>query len=78
MTLDSTIGADELMSDIYGMDAFINKEFLSQQQEGVWEEPYQGLPDSPDMDDVMDQENAKILLEPMISFLVLRYMSLMK
>ena len=39
------------------MDAFINMEVLSQEEEYFWEETYQGLPDSPDTDDVVDQEN---------------------
>ena len=30
MTLDSAIGADEFMSDLDGMDAFINEKVLSQ------------------------------------------------
>ena len=47
------------MSDIDGMDAFINKEFTSQHEEYVWEEPYKGLPYYPDMDDVVDQENSE-------------------
>ena len=36
MTLESAIGADEFMSDIDGMDAFINKEVHSQEEEDVW------------------------------------------
>ena len=55
MALESEIGADEFMSDIDGMDAFINEEVPSQEGGGVWEEPYQWLPDSPDMDDVVYQ-----------------------
>ena len=47
------------MSYLDGTDAFINKEVMSQEEEDVWEEPYQGLPDSPDMGDVVDQENAE-------------------
>ena len=47
------------MLDIDGMDAFINEEITSQEEEDVWEETYQGLPESPDMDDVMDQENSE-------------------
>ena len=47
------------MSDIYGIDEFINKEVPSQQEEDVWEKPYQRFPDSPDMDDVVDQENSE-------------------
>ena len=39
------------------MDAFIKKEFTLQEEEDIWEEPYQVLPDSPDMGDVVDQEN---------------------
>ena len=39
--LESEIGADEFMSDIDGMDAFINEEVPSQEGGGVWEEPYQ-------------------------------------
>ena len=37
------------------MDAFINEEIPSQQEEDVWEKRYQGLPDSPNMDNVMYQ-----------------------
>ena len=37
MTLESVIGADEFMSDIYCMDAFIDEEFTSQEEEYVWE-----------------------------------------
>ena len=36
MTLESAIGADEFISDIYGMDAFINEEVTSQEEEDVW------------------------------------------
>ena len=43
------------MSDLNGMYAFINEEVPSQQEEDVCEELYQGSPDSPDMDDVVDQ-----------------------
>ena len=57
MTIESAIGADGFMSDLDGMDAFINEEVPSQEEEDVWEEPYQILPDSPDMDDVVYQEN---------------------
>ena len=49
MILESSIGADEYMSDIYDMDAFINEEVISQEEEDFWEEPYQVLTDSPDM-----------------------------
>ena len=55
MTLKSTIVADKFMLDINGMDEFINKDVMSQEEEYVQEEPYQGLPDSPDMYDVVDQ-----------------------
>ena len=41
------------------MDTFINKEVMSQEEEDFWEEPYQGLPDSTDRDNVVDQENVK-------------------
>ena len=37
MTLESSIGADEFMSDIDDMDAFINKEILSQEEDDIWE-----------------------------------------
>ena len=37
MKLESCIGADEFMSDIYGMDAFINKEVPPQDKEDFWE-----------------------------------------
>ena len=39
------------------MDTFINKEAPSQEEEDVWEEPYQGLPYSPGMENLLDQEN---------------------
>ena len=55
MTLQSAIGPDGFISDIDVTYAFINEEVLSQEEEDVWEETYQGLPESPDMDDVMDQ-----------------------
>ena len=32
MTLESAIGADEFMSDLYGMDAFIKEEVTSQEE----------------------------------------------
>ena len=57
MKLESAICADKCMSDLDVMDTFINKEVPSQRRRKLWEEPYQGLPDSPDMDDVVDQEN---------------------
>ena len=57
-TLDSSSGADKFMSGLGGMDAFINEEVPSQ-KEDVWEEPYQVLPDSPDMENVVDQENSE-------------------
>ena len=57
MTLESAIGADEFMSYLDGIDAFINEEGLSQEEEVVWEEPYRGLTDSPGIDDVVYQEN---------------------
>ena len=49
MTLDSASDADEFMLDLDGIIAFINKQVPSQDEKDVWEEPYQGLPDSPDM-----------------------------
>ena len=55
MALESAIGAYEFMLDLDGMDAFINKGDPSQEEEVVWEESYQGLPDTPDMDNVVDQ-----------------------
>ena len=45
------------MPDLDGIYSFINEEFLSQKEEDFWEELYQGLPESPDMDDVVDKEN---------------------
>ena len=39
------------------MIAFVTEEVPSQEEEYIWEEPYQILPDSPNMDDIMDQEN---------------------
>ena len=55
MTLESTIGADKFMLDLDGMDSFINDEVLSQEEEDIWEESYQELPDSPNMDNDVDQ-----------------------
>ena len=55
MELEYAIGIYEFMLDIDGMDAFINKEVTSQEEEYVWEKPYQGLPDSPDIDNVLDK-----------------------
>ena len=66
------------MSDLDGRDAFINEEIPSQEEEGVWEEPYQGLPYSPDMDDAVDQNILKWLFTPIISFLALRYVYLIR
>ena len=54
MELDYEIGSNEFMSDLNGIDAFINEEVQSQEGGDVWEEPYQVLPDSPQMDNVMD------------------------
>ena len=59
MTLESTIGADEFMLDLDIMNAFINEEVMPQEEEDFWEEPYQVLPDPPNMDNVADQENAE-------------------
>ena len=59
MKLESAIVADKFMLDICGMDEFINTEFMSQEEEDVQEEPYQGLLDFTDMDDVVDQENSE-------------------
>ena len=59
MKLESAIVADKCMLDIDGMDEFINTEFMSQEEEDVQEEPYQGLLDFTDTDNVVDQENAE-------------------
>ena len=56
MKLYFSIDAYEFMSDINGMDSFINEEVPSQEQEYVWDEPYRRWSDSPDMEDVVDQE----------------------
>ena len=58
MTLESAIGTYEFMSGIDGIYAFINEEFPSQEEEDVLDKSYQGLPDSPDMDNVVYQENS--------------------
>ena len=58
MKQESAIGADKFMSYLDVMDTLINEE-VPPQEEDVWEEPYQVLPESPDMEDVMDQENAE-------------------
>ena len=34
-------------------------EVTSQEEEYVWDQPYQGLPKSPEMDNVVDQENSE-------------------
>ena len=59
MTLESTIGVDEFMSDIDGMDTFISEEVLSQEEEDAWYKPYQGLPESPKIDELVDQRNSE-------------------
>ena len=56
------------MSDIYVMDEFTNKEVPSHEVEDVWEEPYQELPESSDMDDVVDQENAEKSIDTYYQF----------
>ena len=57
MTLEYYIVTDKFMSDLDGMYAFINEEVTSQEGEEFWEEPHQGLLESTEMDDVVDQEN---------------------
>ena len=47
------------MSYLNGTDSFINEEVSSQEGELFWEEPYQVLPDSPEMDDAVYQENSE-------------------
>ena len=69
MTLESSIGADEFMSDIDGMDASINEEVTSQEGEDIWGVQYKGLPDSPDMDDVVYQENSEKAVDAYDQFL---------
>ena len=73
MTLKSDIGADEFSLDFDVMGIFMNKEVPSQEEEDFWEDPYQRLSDSPDMEDVVDQKMMKSILTSMISLLVLRY-----
>ena len=58
MKMEYAIGADEFISYLDSMDSFTNKE-VPLQEEGSWEEPYQGLPEHPDIDEVVDQENAE-------------------
>ena len=58
MTLESTISKYEFMSDLDGMDEFINEEVLSLEGKYFFKEPYQRLPDSTEMDNVVDQENS--------------------
>ena len=58
MTLQSSIVADEFMSDLDGMDAFINEEVPSQEEECFWEEINQRLTYYHEIDDVADQENS--------------------
>ena len=43
------------MLELDGMDTFINEKVLSQQEKYVCKEPCQGLSESPDMYNVMDQ-----------------------
>ena len=40
-------------------DAFVNEDILVPEGLGNWEEPYLGLPDTPDIDDHVDQSNAE-------------------
>ena len=46
-----------------GIDALIKEEVPSQEGGDVWEEPHQGLPDSPYMDDAVNQENTEKAVE---------------
>ena len=57
------------MSDLDGMDAFINKEVPSQKEEDIWEEPYQLLLDSHNIDNVVDQENSEKAVDTYDQFL---------
>ena len=59
MTLEPAIVTDEFMTDLDGMDTFIDDEFKSQEGQDFWEESYQELPDSREMDKVVDHENTK-------------------
>ena len=63
MTLKSAIGADAFMLDLNGMDSLINDLVTPQQEEDVWEEAHQGSPDSPEIDDVIDQENYEMIVD---------------
>ena len=58
MALEYVISTDGFISDLNGMDSFINKEFMSQEGGSVWQEPYLELSDSPNMDEVVDKQNA--------------------
>ena len=76
MTLQSYIGTDEFMSYINVIDALFKEGVTSQEEGDVWQEPHHGLPDSPYMDDAI-KKMFKRPLTPIISFSVLRYVSLM-
>ena len=75
--LESAIGKYEFMLDIDGMGALINEEVTSQEEEDIWEQSYQGLPYSPDMEMLCIKKILKRLLTSMISLLDLRYVYLM-
>ena len=45
------------MLDINGMGIFFNEDVPSQEEDDVWDEPYQVLPDSPDMEYDVNQYN---------------------
>ena len=45
------------------MDSFIKEEVPSQEEEDVWDEPYQVLLYYPDIDNIVDQENSEKAVE---------------
>ena len=51
------------------MDSFIKEEVPSQEEEDVWDEPYRVLPESPYMDDVVDEENSENSVDSYDQFL---------
>ena len=70
MELGYYIGTDKVMLYLDGMDAFIDEEVMSKEGIYVQEEPYQVLPDSPEMDEVVYQENTENLVDTYDQFVV--------
>ena len=51
------------MLDINGMGIFFNEDVPSQEEDDVWDEPYQVLLYYPDIDNIVDQENSEKAVE---------------